>query len=193
MQETKRRKQGFSLSETLVTVLLLVIVLSAVTSGVHAMSDSYFKIRKRADAESLLMTASNVISGDLRNVTAINKDANGNDAFYCESRYSNIQYFNGDGNKGIQVKYLSYSDNDQLEEQSDQPPKPLVTVKTNSDHLYTSLLNDKVDWNNKYFEYTLQVFSTDDNSKPIASQKIIVKPLNGSITSSPGPSATPEN
>ena len=176
MKKIRLNQHGASLSETLVTVLLLVIVLSAVTAGVHAMSDSYFKIRKRADAESLLMTASDVISGDLKNVTSVEKNA-----FYCESRYSYIQYFNSD--KGVQVRYLGYPDNGTSETLTEQSEKPLVTDKTNSDQLYTRLSDDGVQWENGYFEYTLDVYSTEDRNTPIASQKIDVRPLNTVSTS----------
>lgn len=179
MKTIRLNKNGASLSETLVTVLLLGIVLSAVTTGVHAMSDSYFSIRRRADAESLLMTASDVISGDLRNVTSVDQDENGNKAYYCESRYSFINYVSNNNDEGIQVQYFNYTDGGTLTAAGNKP-KPLVTDKTNADHLYTKLdsfepvLQDGVP---QYFKYKIGVYSSDLN-KEITSRDIVVKPLN---------------
>lgn len=134
MKKIRLNKHGASLAETLVTVLLLVIVLSAVTTGVHAMTTSYYQIRRKANAESLLMTASDIIRGDLRNATEIDGNTDSS-RFYCQSRSSVISYQNSndENNKGIQVLYYNVDD-------GSSTSKPLVTSKTNTDELYTYIV-----------------------------------------------------
>ena len=195
MKQIKLNKNGASLAETLVTVLLLVIVLSAVTTGVHAMTTSYYKIRRKANAESLLMTASDVIRGDLRNSIAVysENESGGQtlslDRFYCESRYSVINYQNGNGNEGIQVTY--YNDD------GSTTSKPLVTSATNTDELYT-YIKTPFTYDDKKGTITGQIEVLDKSGKSQTGPvEITVRPFHfktdDAETSSPDPSATPEN
>lgn len=206
MKKRRLNKHGASLAETLVTVLLLVIVLAAVTTGVHAMTTSYYQIRRKANAESLLMTASDVIRGDLRNSTAVYPDDDSEssetdasplpDRYYCQSRYSVIGFANGDsveGHKkedGIQVLYYD-------EDTGKTTPKPLVTSATNTNELYT-YITSPFTYTDATGTITGKIEVCDKSGKSqTGSVEITVRPFHFKTddfgTPSPAPSATPGN
>lgn len=91
----KWNRRGISLAETLVTVLLLSIVLSAVTAGAATSLRLYREIRKKADAQTLLSTAIMAVS---ENLYYSRDDQNG--AFYSETAKGWVTYTNEDTGDG---------------------------------------------------------------------------------------------
>ena len=73
MNNRKNKQAGFSLSETLITVLLLTIVLSAVTVGITAVRNSYKRIVLKADAMTLLSTIAVSMEADFCSATGISE------------------------------------------------------------------------------------------------------------------------
>ena len=98
------RRAGFSLSETLLAVLLLSIIFLAATVGVRALYNAYQKITVQAEAQVLLSTAVSEITNDIHGVTQVKK-ASINPAdpsegstyqFFTTSRNTFISYGNPD-------------------------------------------------------------------------------------------------
>ena len=102
-----KSKDGFNLAETLMTVLLLTIVLSAVTGGIMAAQRAYRKIRMKADAEMLLATTITELSTEFeraRNLKGIDAVPATNDpitTFYSEYRGGMTTFTSGEGTTGI--------------------------------------------------------------------------------------------
>lgn len=98
----KWNRRGISLAETLVTVLLLSIVLSAVTAGAAASLRLYREIRKKADAQTLLSTAVMAVS---ENLYYSRDDQNG--SFYSETAKGWVTYSNEDAGDGSERTELT--------------------------------------------------------------------------------------
>lgn len=113
-------EEGFTLSETLMTVVLIGLITMAMAGGIVAAKNVYQRISLRADAQTLLATTVSAVTEDLssvsscdalqssgssqQTVTLIQDDGNpveSNAFFYAESRGYRMQYRNGTyGNGG---------------------------------------------------------------------------------------------
>ena len=125
-------EEGFTLSETLMTVVLIGLITMAMAGGIVAAKNVYQRISLRADAQTLLATTVSAVTEDLSSVSSCDalqssgssqqaviliQDGNpvgSNDFFYAGDRGYEMQYQNGtyqgsgkdeasDTQKGIQV------------------------------------------------------------------------------------------
>ena len=106
-------EEGFTLSETLMTVVLIGLITMAMAGGIVAAKNVYQRISLRADAQTLLATTVSAVTEDLSSVsscdalqssgssqteTALIQRGNpvgSNAFFYAESRGYRMQYRNG--------------------------------------------------------------------------------------------------
>ena len=112
-------EEGFTLSETLMTVVLIGLITMAMAGGIVAAKNVYRRISLRADAQTLLATTVSAVTEDLssvsscdalqssgssqQTVTLIQDDGNpieSNAFFYAESRGYWMQYRNGSYGNG---------------------------------------------------------------------------------------------
>lgn len=112
-------EEGFTLSETLMTVVLIGLITMAMAGGIVAAKNVYQRINLRADAQTLLATTVSAVTEDLssvsscdalqssgssqQTVTLIQDDGNpveSNAFFYAESRGYRMQYRNGSYGNG---------------------------------------------------------------------------------------------
>lgn len=112
-------EEGFTLSETLMTVVLIGLITMALAGGIVAAKNVYQRISLRADAQTLLATTVSAVTEDLssvsscdalqssgssqQTVTLIQDDGNpveSNAFFYAESRGYRMQYRNGSYGNG---------------------------------------------------------------------------------------------
>lgn len=119
-------EEGFTLSETLMTVVLIGLITMAMAGGIVAARNVYQRISLRADAQTLLATTVSAITEDLSSVTScdalqssgssqqtvtlIQDDGNpveSNAFFYAESRGYRMQYRNGTSVNGTSVNGTS--------------------------------------------------------------------------------------
>jgi prepilin-type N-terminal cleavage/methylation domain-containing protein len=172
----QRLHAGFTLAETLITVTLIGVVFLAVSGGFIAYQKAYTNITKKANAQTLLSTAINEITNDLRNAdpSQINEDG----SFYTSARGYAIYYASEtkDLSMGILVKPKD-GDTDALRSM------PLVTNKTNTEGLYTYLEYNGAKTNLQYdktagvFSFTISVYDLQSR-KALETQQISVKPNN---------------
>lgn len=66
-----RNNKGFTLTETLLTVILVVLMSGAVAAGVSTVSRVIHKIQNKANAEVLLSTTLTLLSDDLQNTESV--------------------------------------------------------------------------------------------------------------------------
>lgn len=114
MRRKLHNTNGFTLSETLMTVVLIGLITMAMAGGIVAAKNVYQRISLRADAQTLLATTVSAVTEDLssvsscdalqssgssqQTVTLIQDDGNpieSNAFFYAESRGYWMQYRNG--------------------------------------------------------------------------------------------------
>ena len=105
-------EEGFTLSETLITVVLIGLITMAMAGGIVAAKNVYQRISLRADAQTLLATTVSAVTEDLSSVSScdalqssgssqtetalIQKGTPVSNAFfYAESRGYQMQYRNG--------------------------------------------------------------------------------------------------
>lgn len=101
-------KSGFNLAETLVTVILLTIVLSAVTGGIEAARRAYKNVRLKSDAQMLLATTITEISTEFERARNLELGENNViSSYYSECRGGNAVLENGSDTKGIVISINS--------------------------------------------------------------------------------------
>lgn len=111
-------EEGFTLSETLMTVVLIGLITMAMAGGIVAAKNVYQRISLRADAQTLLATTVSVVTEDLSSVSSCDalqssgssqqtvtliRDGNLAEStafFYAESRGYRMQYRNGSYGNG---------------------------------------------------------------------------------------------
>ena len=145
------QKSGFSLSELLVTALLMGLVTTAVAGASSAVLRVYRDVTLRADAQTLLSTADSAMKRDLYTASDPIKKENGEISFTCED-------------VGEQVTYSNDKDQDQkkiLRTTGSGNRQPLVADPTRTQGLSLTLDNftAEQDSNSRVwvFHYTLTV------------------------------------
>ena len=106
-------EEGFTLSETLMTVVLIGLITMAMAGGIVAAKNVYQRISLRADAQTLLATTVSAVTEDLSSVSSCDalqssgssqteaaliqngSPVGSNAFFYAESRGYRMQYRNG--------------------------------------------------------------------------------------------------
>lgn len=113
MRRKLHNTNGFTLSETLMTVVLIGLITMAMAGGIVAARNVYQRISLRADAQTLLATTVSAITEDLSSVTSCDAlqssgssqqevtliqsgtPTGSNDFFYAGDRGYEMQYQNG--------------------------------------------------------------------------------------------------
>lgn len=111
-------EEGFTLSETLMTVVLIGLITMAMAGGIVAAKNVYQRISLRADAQTLLATTVSAVTEDLSSVSSCDAlqssgssqteaaliqegtPVGSNAFFYAESRGYRMQYRNGSYGNG---------------------------------------------------------------------------------------------
>jgi len=205
LRKKLNNKAGFSLTEMLVTILLMTIVLSAVTGGIEAARRAYQSVRLKADAQMLLATTITEVSTEFERAKDVKVDASNKNSisgFYSERRGGDVEFQN--------TGWISDSDTDNgkvgilitnLYDDGSKPYVALVTDDTRgADTLYTKFVkandDDTKDPGVPYFveddgtektgyiQYTIKVYnhkasSAADGSDdmPLAKQTVSVRPV----------------
>lgn len=172
----KKLQAGFTLTETLVTVALLGIVFLAVAGGIVVFQRSYTNVTRKANAQVLLSTSIMEVTNDLRNakVDSVVTTDGAVSSFYTSTRGYEIKYMTADDKdqtellKGIQVCPKEAS--------STLQTIPLVTDKTNTEGLYTKIVDLKFE--DGVFTFSIFVYDIQNKNLPIEKQEIVVRPNN---------------
>lgn len=118
MRRKLHNTNGFTLSETLMTVVLIGLVTMAMAGGIVAAKNVYQRISLRADAQTLLATTVSAVTEDLSSVSSCDalqssgssqtetaliqngSPVGSTSFFYAESRGYRMQYRNGSYGNG---------------------------------------------------------------------------------------------
>lgn len=159
----RRNQNGFTLSETLTTVLLIGIIFSAIAGGTVAVKDAYEQITVKSEAQTLLSTAVTDLSADLHSVTQILTTDSGT-YYYCTTR-STAVYYSNDSDLGILV---NNSDTSQS--------VALVTEKTSSSGLITRIKDESITYANGVFTLEVEVVKQKSTDKVVESTELVIRP-----------------
>lgn len=159
-----KSQQGFSVSEMLMAVLVIMLTLSFIGGGITVIKDAYIRITLRAEAQTLLSTVITSVSNELRNTSEIQKieETSGNSywSFYNFERGYRMYFENKNDNIYIKTEVLSEE-------------IPLLTQKTITKGLVPKL--EDLTYENQVFTYTIKIYYKDE---VYAEQEISIRPMN---------------
>lgn len=104
-----KKNDGFSLAESLITVLLVIIIFGGIGGVLVVGKNSYRNITKKAEAQVLFSTTANVLKKDLSTATNFDQDSQ---TFYNQQRKYVMYYKNEDD--GIVVVNTTKSEEEKL-------------------------------------------------------------------------------
>lgn len=192
MKRWIKRDDGFTLAETLLAVLIMSIIFTAVGGGVVVMKNNYEKVTQRAQAQVLLATTVSAINADLESVTIVNLGGSAGTltepkevkCFYSTFRNSWCMIANGT-NSGSGTAAIQLNPTDAAGAAVEGLGQPLVSdaavvkgLSTNLTNLTNPVLQfygDPATDKYSYFEYVVEV--KDKHGRVIETKKIKVSPL----------------
>lgn len=166
----KLNNHGFTLSETLVSLLILALVITLTGGGIVVVKNAYERVTMKANAQTLLSTTMTKVSNELRFAEDIDVAEAGSDGIakspaFTDGRTSYRMTLANDENKGIVSRYSYGTSHNDVR---------LLTDKTMTDGLIPSITYE-YDKNKAMFSATITVTK---NSDRIYEQTIKVRPLN---------------
>ena len=188
MKRWIKRDDGFTLAETLLAVLLMSIIFTAVGGGVVVMKNNYEKVTQRAQAQVLLATTVSAINADLESVTIVNLGGSAGTltepkAVICfYSTFRNSWCMIADGINSVSgTAAIQLNATDAYGAVAAGLGQPVVTDAATIKGLSTYLNSDGLRFYGNpatdkypYFEYVVEV--KDKNSRVIETKKIKVSP-----------------
>lgn len=156
-----RRRDGFTLTEVLATVVLVGLMSIAVTAGVGAAIRSYRGIRLKADAQTLLATTVSAFTADMGTAENVERDPDGTVSFYSGFRKCKMKYQSG--NDGIKVVLTGKT----------ETPLPLLTERTQTLDLVPEIENSGISYDpdKHYFSFTIDI---NKEGNTIEKQEVVI-------------------
>lgn len=174
-------KKGASLSEVLVTVLIMSIAMAAITVGITAAVRVYHQVRTKAEAQVLMSTTIAALSQDLQSATEAPNGELG--SFYSAYRGSYISFVNGtDKDRGIWIRLSSEENAGDFAVVPNPDGKKLYTKITGlTFHPDDEITNDH-QASFGYFTCTITVYTTDPvvkkgGSDTVETQEVSVRSM----------------
>ncbi|MDD3218403.1 MAG: prepilin-type N-terminal cleavage/methylation domain-containing protein [Lachnospiraceae bacterium] len=173
MRQKINSQKGFTLSEMLMSVLVMLLATLIIAGGVTAVRSAYINITLKADAQTLLSTTISAMEDDLRYAQNINisniEDGTTTVAFDSPSRGYNM-YFLNDDSEGILIANTQST-----------ATVPLVTDKAMANNLFSKFESEGAAIYNpedNIFTLTIKVCNKKDSDKVLAEQQLSIKPIN---------------
>ena len=176
-----KNRQGFSLAETLLAVMILLMVSAVVAAGIPAAKNAYENVVLASNAEVLLSTA----VSSLRNELGMAQDVKSSDAktltYYNAARGSSSKLYVGSASSGAaggsddeedapsavqQILLQRYYSEDGMSK--DYPAAPLVSAKTATQDLYVTY--ESVAFNNGIVTFSGLSVDRESGAEGLASR-----------------------
>ena len=138
MTQKLKKSAGFTLAETLITVLILLMVSAVVAGGVPAAANAYRKAVDAANAQVLLSTTVNALRSELSTAWGISDDSDGKTLTYYSVRTgAKTKLFNGSGDQStIMVQdYVPYDETQQQDAITDDRLQHSLVVRSGEKEL----------------------------------------------------------
>ncbi len=184
-KKMKKNSRGFSLAETLICVLILLMVSAIVGAAIPTASNVFAKTVDAANAQVVLSTAMTALRDELGTATQVRKEADGSLIYksgtfgWCKLRF---------GTFNVPVSSASSSDDDAETEGETTPPAVQTVSVTGIMITYGAL-----EYNKDSKEYEVK-FPTDAEAAAQGKQRLLVSKeaitsnlkLEGSVSESKG-------
>jgi type II secretory pathway pseudopilin PulG len=166
----KLNKKGFTISETLVSLLILALVITLTGGGIVVVKNAYERVTMKANAQTLLSTTMTKVSNELRyaediDTTAADSGGKVDTPAFTDGRTSYRLTFVNDADKGIVERYTYGTKHEDVQ---------ILSSKTMTDGLVPSI-KYSYDKEDRLFSATITV---SKNSGMVYEQTIKVRPLN---------------
>lgn len=175
-----KKSAGFTLAETLITVLILLMVSSVVAGGVPAAANAYRKAVDAANAHVLMSTTVNALRSELS--TAWGVSANNGELIYYSARTgAKTKIYNTDSTIMVQ-DYLEYGESQSQSENTDNTDDRLqhsLVVRSGEkdlDQFHVQFKSVKVEDDIITFE-SLGVYRGEEET-PLQSMNLSIRVLN---------------
>ncbi len=170
VSKAKLNKKGFTISETLVSLLILALVITLTGGGIVVVKNAYERVTMRANAQTLLSTTMTKVGNELRyaeDIDTSSADADGkvDTPAFTNGKTNLKMIFANDSSKGIVERYNYGTKHQDMQ---------ILSDKTMTDGLVSSI-KYTYDKNKKLFSATITV---SKNSGMVYEQTIKVRPLN---------------
>ncbi len=159
-------RRGFSLAETFLAMLILVMVSSVVAGGVPVAASVYYKIVDSANAQVLLSTTMTVLRDELG--TAKDVEGSGDTLTYTTSSGGRVTLTNGEsaGADGVvpETTVPAQTTKNGIERRAGDAAVPLVSKAAANKNLHT--IYDSVSYNGGVITFTnLKVLKDSDGTE----------------------------
>ena len=129
------RRRGFTIAETLITVLILLMVSAVVAAGIPAAKEAYEKVVFHANAEMLLSTSVTSLRSQLTTAGGVKVEDDGKTLAFYSSNTGFQEKIYPDGDRDGMIMVLEYSGADVG---SKQITRQLVTDAAATKDLYVT-------------------------------------------------------
>ncbi len=138
LQKLKDGKAGFSLAETLIAILILLMVSAIVAGAIPTASNVYAKTVDTANAQLLLSTTLTILRDELSTAADISKGDDGKTITYrsADNGYCKIEIVDTGDEPGIWITYLLYDKS----VDNTKTPRPLVSSKASTSSEKTKMM-----------------------------------------------------
>ena len=161
-----KKKDGFSISEMLMVVLILSLIIVVLGSGVMVVKNAYEKITVKAEAQTLLSTTITKVTDEFRFSKYIKDDGTDPVKFTSGNQGYEIWFENGDDTKGNRGILMCANGGGSVQ---------LLTDKTMTSRL-TPKMTYSYDKTDNLFFATITIAYKDNEE--YLKQEIKVKPIN---------------
>lgn len=182
-----RSEKGMTLSETLVAVLIMSLVTMAIAAGVTAGSRVYNRMRIKAEAQTLLSTNVDALTGYLEKEFVI-KNTTPSDSIdikFSEVSDTTVHIYNNTDNdhKGIYIDYLD-SSNPSEKADDNVDAQPLISDASNTSGLHAELSDVTTDGKVTTFTITVkdQSGKTAEDAKNVKVMNLVHYPEGTPVT-----------
>lgn len=169
MIDRLKKRDGFTLSEMLMTVLIISLVILLLGGGVYVIKNAYDKVTAKAEAQTIASTAITKITDEFRYATGIATGSDGKCKFFSEAKGCTIWFENpgedDGGKRGILI----------CRGQGEEDRIQLLTDETMAEGL-TPTIEYSYDEGSKVFKATIRIKYR--NKEDFVKQELTVRPVN---------------
>ena len=173
------KEEGMTLAETLMAVLIMSIIFTAVGGGVVVMKNNHEKVTWKAEAQVLIAATISAINMDLEAATRVTMGESNDQVkcFFSSRRNLLMTFVDTNDNTGIALA----STNDQG---TAGATASLLMKRTMSKTLHTKFKSDEnplkyviSDGEQPHFEYTIQVVKDSNSDTVMEEMTVMVSPI----------------